>query len=62
MERARQSARGDDIKKIKDNINKLYAFDPPLSDYKEKRGFQHEQVGELLLSPDLVDQWKTDAG
>jgi len=60
MERARNNARREDIKRLKDNINKIFRFSTPLGDAKETRGFHNLEVGELLLPPDLASRWRTD--
>lgn len=60
MENARNNGRGEDIKRIKDNINQIFHVSPPLGLSKETRGFHHIQVGELLLPPALTESWQTN--
>ncbi|GJJ14859.1 hypothetical protein Clacol_009127 [Clathrus columnatus] len=60
MECARNNGRGEDIKRLKDNLNKLFPFTPPIPEVKEMRGFNNAQIGKLLLPPDLASQWDTN--
>ncbi|KAF8532237.1 hypothetical protein JB92DRAFT_2824537 [Gautieria morchelliformis] len=51
MENARASGHGEDIKHVKDLMQSLRSFHPALkANDKESRGFNHPQIGRLLVS------------
>ncbi|KAF8481416.1 hypothetical protein JB92DRAFT_1710502 [Gautieria morchelliformis] len=61
MENARANGRGEDIKRIKDLMQSLRSFHPALrANDKESRGFNHPQIGRLLVSAPKVRQWDED--
>ncbi|KIJ30656.1 hypothetical protein M422DRAFT_267805 [Sphaerobolus stellatus SS14] len=60
LEIARSNARGEDVKRIKDNVNLLYTFHPPLGD-KGTHGYHHLQAGRLLLPHNRVDEYDIHA-
>ncbi|KAF8514392.1 hypothetical protein JB92DRAFT_2830012 [Gautieria morchelliformis] len=61
MENARASGRGEDIKHVKDLMQSLRSFHPALkANDKESRGFNHPQMGRLLVSAPKLQQWDED--
>jgi Family of unknown function (DUF6698) len=58
MENARNCGCSEDIKCIKDLMQTLRCFNPALTtDDKLSRGFNHPQIGRLLVSGTKVTQW-----
>ncbi|KAF8513796.1 hypothetical protein JB92DRAFT_2921992 [Gautieria morchelliformis] len=61
MEYARARGRSEDVKRVKDLMQSLRAFRPALgADEKKSRGFNHPQIGRLLVSAQKVKQWDED--
>ncbi|KAF8521697.1 hypothetical protein JB92DRAFT_2827811 [Gautieria morchelliformis] len=61
MENARACGRGEDIKRIKDLMQSICSFHPALrTNDKESRGFNHPQMGRLLVSAEKVKEWDED--
>ncbi|KIJ50057.1 hypothetical protein M422DRAFT_65783 [Sphaerobolus stellatus SS14] len=61
LDTARCNARGEDVKRIKDLVNELYTFEPPLNKKKGTRGYNHFQAGRLLLPHSRIAEYDTDA-
>jgi Family of unknown function (DUF6698) len=61
MENARNCGRGEDIKHVKDLMQSLHDFNPALTTHdKPSRGFNHPQIGRLLVSGCKLAQWDED--